>query len=87
MIQSKAIAYFSHYWHMSSIRTTVQRLAFPDCPPLIEIEKNVSLVFTNTHPAFTYPRTLPPQVIEVGGIHCRPAKLLPAASYISFYKM
>ena len=55
----------------------LKRMIGQECPPAKELEKNFSLVFTNTHPSFTYPRTLPPQVIEVGGIHCRPAKPLP----------
>jgi glucuronosyltransferase len=42
-----------------------------------EMVKNISAVFINTHPSFSYPRTLPPQVIETGGIHCRPGKSLP----------
>ena len=50
---------------------------FNQLPSYEEIAKNVSLVFTNTHPSFSYPRALPPQVIEIGAMHCRPAKLLP----------
>lgn len=57
----------------------VQRY-LPDCPPVLEIEKNVSLILTNTHPSFSYPRTSPPALIEIGGLHCRPAKPLPKVS-------
>ncbi|XP_032779257.2 LOW QUALITY PROTEIN: UDP-glycosyltransferase UGT4 [Daphnia magna] len=49
----------------------------PACPPLLDIEHNVSLVFTNTHPSISYPRASPPSLIEVGAIHCRPAQTLP----------
>merc|ERR1712136_242614 len=49
----------------------------PDCPPLDEIEKETSLVFTNSHPIFHYPRTMTPEMIEIGGIHCKPANPLP----------
>lgn len=56
----------------------VYRREFPELPSLAEIEKNVSLAFVNTHHLFFYPRVLPPQVVEVGGMHCRPAQPLPA---------
>lgn len=77
MISSKLFELFAHKWHQSTIRSIAQNEILPGCPIIHEIEKNVSLVFTNSHPSFTYPRTLPPQVIEVGGIHCRPPKQLP----------
>lgn len=50
---------------------------FPGCPSIDELEKNVSMAFTNTHHMFNYPRVLPPQVIEVGGMHCKSPKPLP----------
>ena len=77
MIAANAFDWIHTRWHEPVIRSIIRQQVMPDCPPLYDIEKNISLVFTNTHPSFTYPRTLPPQVIEVGGIHCRPAKTLP----------
>ena len=77
MLASKAFDYVHNRMHEPTIRSIIQNKVIPDCPPLYDVEKNISLVFTNTHPSFTYPRTLPPQVIEVGGIHCRPANPLP----------
>lgn len=77
MLVSKVFDYISDDWHQSTIEGIVRKKLIPNCPPISEIEKNISLVFTNSHPSFTYPRTLPPQVIEVGAIHCRPAKPLP----------
>nr|AHX56940.1 UDP-glycosyltransferase 210D1 [Daphnia pulex] len=74
---SKLFNTFVHDWHIDSVHSIFKKMVDPDCPPFIEIEKNFSLVFTNSHPSFSYPRTLPPQVIEVGGLHCRPARPLP----------
>ncbi|XP_068217267.1 UDP-glycosyltransferase UGT5-like isoform X3 [Palaemon carinicauda] len=50
---------------------------FPDLPPLLDIEKNQSLVLLNSH--FSTGLTVPllPSQVEVGGMHCRPAKPLP----------
>ena len=39
-------------------------------------KKNVSLLFVNNH-ATIFPRALVPNIIEVGGIHVKPAKPLP----------
>ena len=53
------------------------RKYFPDCPPLAEFQRNASLFFTNSHPSISYPRVLPPRVIEIGAMQCRPARKLP----------
>ena len=74
---SKLFNTLVHDWHIDSIHNIFKKMVDPECPPFIEIEKNFSLVFTNSHPSFSYPRTLPPQVIEVGGLHCRTARPLP----------
>lgn len=75
-VAAKMFYYLNHQWPQSSVRSIVQRLALPNSPPIDEIERNISLYFTNTHSSFSYPRTLPPQIIEVGGMHCQPAKPL-----------
>ena len=62
----------------SEIRSIAQQKALPNCPPLDDIVKDISLVFTYSHPTFTYPVALAPKIIEIGGLHCRPAKPLPA---------
>jgi glucuronosyltransferase len=41
--------------------------------------KNASLVLSNSHFTLNYPRPLLPEVIDVGGMHCRPSKPLPQA--------
>ncbi|KAG0710470.1 UDP-glucuronosyltransferase 2B14 [Chionoecetes opilio] len=50
---------------------------FPDLPPLLEIERNQSLTLMNTHFSITTPVPLLPSQVEVGAMHCRPAKPLP----------
>ena len=80
---TRAFIYFASRWHFATSRSYAKRTGLiPDCPPLEEIERNMSLVFINSHPAFSYPRALPPQVIEIGAMHCRPAKPLLSVSYI-----
>ena len=53
------------------------RRDFPNARPIAEIERDASLCLMNHHPVTAYPRTLPPHVIPIGGLHVRPAKLLP----------
>ena len=42
-----------------------------------ELFKNASLILTNSHFSLSNPRPYLPDIIEVGGMHCRPAKPLP----------
>lgn len=66
----------NHEWQKPTIHSIVRERGI-DCPSLTELEKNISLVFTNTHPAINYPRSMAPSIVEVGGIHCRPGRPLP----------
>jgi len=63
-------------WSKSSIYDIVKKV-LPDCPPLDDIEKETSLIFANTNPVFSYRRPMTPEMVEIGGIHCTPAKPLP----------
>ncbi|XP_046975415.1 UDP-glucosyltransferase 2-like [Vanessa cardui] len=38
-------------------------------PPYSEALFNISILFVNSHPSFSAPQTLPPNVIEIGGYH------------------
>lgn len=53
-----------------------------DLPSIKEIyKKQVGLVMVNAHPVATFPRPLLPSVVEIGGIHCNPAKPLPKVRF------
>ena len=49
-------------------------------PALSQLARNTSLIFVNNHFSFNRPRPLVPGVIEVAGIHIKPAKPLPKVS-------
>ncbi|CAG7733558.1 unnamed protein product [Allacma fusca] len=49
----------------------------PETPSVVDIAKNTSLVLVNSHLAVNYPRPFMPDLIDVGGLYCRPAKPLP----------
>ncbi|XP_066941843.1 UDP-glycosyltransferase UGT5-like [Macrobrachium rosenbergii] len=68
------------YWRNWEVIPAVQKeinIHFPDLPPLLDLERNLSLVLLNSH--FSTDLTVPllPSQVEVGGMHCRPAKPLP----------
>lgn len=49
-------------------------------PDVAETAKKISLILVNQHYSLTGPRPLTTQVIEVGGIHIKEQKPLPAVS-------
>jgi len=52
-----------------------------DLPSVTEIHRGTSLFLMNSHYTSTYHRPVLPDVIEIGGIHCRPANPLPEVSF------
>lgn len=49
---------------------------FPDSPSIPEFLSNVSLILSNTHVSIDH-SLAQSDLIEVGGMHCRPPKILP----------
>lgn len=77
---------FVHRWFWRTIHYIARQQVGEDLPPIEELEKNVSLVLTNTHPSITYPRVLLPQVVEIGCLQCRQPKALAPAELEQFVK-
>lgn len=77
VVVSKIYQYLAFDRNYQNVEAVFRQLIHPEVPSLTELSKNMSLVFANTHPVLNYARSLPPQVIEIGGIHCRPANPLP----------
>ncbi|XP_045599230.1 UDP-glycosyltransferase UGT5 [Procambarus clarkii] len=68
------------YWRNWAIVPPIQKeisAQFPDLPPLLDLERNMSLALINTHFSISMPLPLLPSEVEVGGMHCRPASPLP----------
>ncbi|CAB3254070.1 unnamed protein product [Arctia plantaginis] len=49
----------------------------PDVPSIEEMEKNVQMLFLNSHPIFANNRPVPPSVVYLGALHLQPVKELP----------
>ena len=47
-----------------------------------ELMTSAALIFLNSHVCMTSVRPLLPSVIEVGGMHCSPAKRLPKVTVL-----
>ena len=60
-----------------TVLSVIQKV-LPGCPPLKQIEKELSLILINSHPIFHYTQAKTPEMIDIGGIHCRAAQPLPS---------
>jgi len=59
------------------------RKDFPDARPAEKIQQDAALCLVNLDRATSTPRSLPPTMIPVGAMHCRPAEPLPKVSKLS----
>lgn len=50
---------------------------YPNAADIEEMQSNYSLVLMNSHPTLNFPRPNLPEMIEIGGLHCKEAKPLP----------
>nr|XP_053655223.1 UDP-glucosyltransferase 2-like [Cherax quadricarinatus] len=69
---------------MNRLDGVVQRFLGDPSVSLSEVEKNVSLVLVNSHYSLGHPRPMLPNVVEVGGMHCRPGRPLQDAQLRHF---
>lgn len=62
---------YRHYDYYPKLENMVRpALNLKDMPSLAELDQRTNLILTNTHFSEEYPRSLPPSVISVGGMHC-----------------
>lgn len=64
-------------WYLLPNHDRFIQSVFPYTPPLIELERNVSLVMVHTHPSFFPSAPAMPYTVEIACIHCRPGQKLP----------
>uniref|UniRef100_A0A1B6E1B5 UDP-glucuronosyltransferase n=1 Tax=Clastoptera arizonana TaxID=38151 RepID=A0A1B6E1B5_9HEMI len=64
-------------YYLNKISNTAKKYFGSDMTSLEELTKKTSLLLVNSHPSLKEARPLPPQVIEIGGLHVKPAKPLP----------
>ncbi|ODM91207.1 UDP-glucuronosyltransferase 2B18 [Orchesella cincta] len=77
-----------YYGVMMKMSENLYRKHLPNgdqLPGIYEIHANANLVLFNDHYTYNQPRPLLPDLIEVGGMHCRPAKKLPKV--VKIYKL
>jgi glucuronosyltransferase len=53
-----------------------------DLPYVADIEYSTSLLLLNHHFSISFPRPLMPNVVQVGGMHVKPANKLPQVQYL-----
>ncbi|XP_042887611.1 UDP-glycosyltransferase UGT5-like [Penaeus japonicus] len=77
LVQHVVIPFYWRHWSpVPKIQEEVSEI-FPELPPLLDIERNQSLTLVNSHFSMDVALPLLPSQVEVGAIHCRPAKPLP----------
>jgi UDP:flavonoid glycosyltransferase YjiC (YdhE family) len=54
-----------------------EKLGDPNLPSVNQILSNASLILSNSHFSLSPPKPFLPEIVEVGGMHCRPAQPLP----------
>lgn len=57
-----------------------------DLPSMETVASNASLMFVNTHPSLYGGVTRPDNVIDIGGIHVRPPKVIPTVSLCKAFR-
>lgn len=60
-----------HFYARPKGQTFVNKYFDDSIPPLDQLVKNTSMLFINSHFSLTHSRPLPPNVLEIGGIHLR----------------
>lgn len=75
-----ALLLYSKYWHQwiyfKHTQETVERSFGESLPPVHEVVANTSLLLVNSYFALTHSRPLPPNVVEVAGLHIPPRQPL-----------
>lgn len=57
---------------------TIKAILGPDTPSLYDTVRQTSLFFTNTHSSLNPVAPLVPGIVEIAGVHIKPAKPLPS---------
>ncbi|XP_055912486.1 UDP-glucosyltransferase 2-like [Eupeodes corollae] len=69
---------FAYFYRKYITESAVESLAPDDPKPTLQsLQKRVNMTLINTHPAMDYAQSLPPNVIEVGGLHIKEPQKLP----------
>ncbi|XP_035701550.1 UDP-glucuronosyltransferase 1A1 isoform X1 [Folsomia candida] len=72
--------------YFPKLEATLRSTLSPEMPSLSALERNVSLLFINQHPAEDYARPFPPNVIPLPGLHCGDSqKAAPLTSDLSSF--
>ncbi|KAE8746862.1 UDP-glycosyltransferase-18, partial [Frankliniella occidentalis] len=66
-----------HLWFAPREQAVVDALVPAGTPPLARLLPDAAMLLLNTHPALSPARPLPPNVVEVGGLHIAPEQALP----------
>ncbi|CAG7786638.1 unnamed protein product [Allacma fusca] len=71
--------YLSYKWYyIPRMDSALKTLFQEDLPSIDDLIRKIDLVFVNEHFSSSFPRSLPPFVVPIGGLHCKESKgILP----------
>lgn len=72
----RSVAFYRYYTDSSIVSQEIASKRYKYSSPLRELASRTSFLFVNTHSAIWGSRPLPPNVVEVGGLHVKPSKPL-----------
>lgn len=64
--------------YLPSIESVTKKYFPPGTRSIENVHRNTSLLLSNSNSAMGFARPNMPNVVEIGGIHCRPARPLPS---------
>lgn len=76
---------FGPYYVFNPSNELAREVFGEDVPPLGEIVKNTSITFTNTYTPSHMAMPVPPNLVQVGRMHIKEAKVLPEVGKIILY--
>jgi len=73
------------FYYKPSVEATYRDILGSHLPSADELMKSTSLILSNSHFSIASVRPFLPDIIEVGGMHCRPASPLPKVKFNSIF--
>lgn len=77
LVMQRVLEVMSNIFETPNEETIYRKYLGKNYPSIAEINSKVNMIFMNSHFIMNYPRPLLPDIIEVGGMHCRPSRPLP----------
>ncbi|KMQ88824.1 udp-glucuronosyltransferase 2b1, partial [Lasius niger] len=76
--------FIRHFYYTPNSQRIAEQYIGHKIRPLHELEKNITIVLINTHSAFEPGIPLPPNAIEIGGLHAQPVQRIADEGAVTY---